>query len=121
MNLGDIRKFTAQLAPRILIHGAEGVGKTTIASKFPAPIYLQTEDGCPSGLEINSFGPINKFEDLRSAIGVLASELGRSASLPTAMRRAAVAASLACTIVGAMPSFPARAQIDAALLGSAGG
>src|SRR5215470_15035337 len=54
MNLADIRKFTAQLAPRILIHGAEGVGKTTIASKFPAPIFLQTEDGCPSDLEIDS-------------------------------------------------------------------
>ena len=35
MNLADIRKFTAQLPPRFLIHGAEGVGKTTIASKFP--------------------------------------------------------------------------------------
>jgi ribokinase len=54
-------------------------------------------------------------------VGVLASELGKGASIPTAMRRAAVAASLACTIVGAMPSFPARAQIDAALLRSAGG
>ena len=74
MNLADIRKFTAQLAPRILIHGAEGVGKTTIASKFPAPIFLQTEDGCPSGLEINSFGLIDNFGDLRSAIGALASE-----------------------------------------------
>ena len=74
MNLADIRKFTAQLAPRILIDGAEGVGKTTIASKFPAPIFLQTEDGCPSGLEINGFGQIDNFADLRSAIGALASE-----------------------------------------------
>ena len=61
MNLSDIRKFTAQLAPRILIHGAEGVGKTTIASKFPAPIFLQAEDGCPRGLEINSFGVLHDF------------------------------------------------------------
>src|SRR6476620_5445802 len=74
MNLADIRKFTAQLAPRILIHGAEGVGKTTIASKFPAPIFLQTEDGCPSGVEMNSFGLIDKFENVRAAVGVLASE-----------------------------------------------
>ena len=74
MNLADIRKFTAQLAPRILIHGPEGVGKTTIASKFPSPIFLQTEDGCPSGMEINSFGLIDNFADLRSAIGALASE-----------------------------------------------
>ena len=62
MNLADIRKCTAQLPPRFLIHGAEGVGKTTIASKFPVPIFLQTEDGCPSGLEINSFGLIDNFD-----------------------------------------------------------
>ena len=74
MNLADIRKFTAQLPARILIHGAEGVGKTTIASKFPAPIFLQTEDGCPGGLEIDSFGLIDNFADLRFAIAVLASE-----------------------------------------------
>jgi hypothetical protein len=74
MNLADIRKLTAQLAPRILIHGQEGVGKTTIASKFPSPIFLQTEDGCPSGLEITSFGLIDNFAELRSAIGTLASE-----------------------------------------------
>ena len=74
MNLADIRKVTAQLTPRILIHGAEGVGKTTIASKFPEPIFLPTEDGCPSGLEINSFGPIENYTDFRSAIAALASE-----------------------------------------------
>jgi AAA domain len=74
MNLNDVRKLTAQLAPRILIHGQEGVGKTTIASKFPSPIFLQTEDGCPSGLEITSFGLIDNFAELRSAIGTLASE-----------------------------------------------
>ena len=74
MDLADIRKFTAQLPQRFLIYGAEGVGKTTLASKFPAPIFLQTEDGCPSGLEIDSFGPINNFEDLRFGVGALASE-----------------------------------------------
>jgi AAA domain len=74
MNLNDVRKLTAQLAPRILIHGQEGVGKTTIASKFPSPIFLQTEDGCPGGLEIDSFGLIESFTDLRSAIAALASE-----------------------------------------------
>jgi AAA domain len=74
MNLADIRKSTAQLPPRIVIHGEEGVGKTTFASTFPAPIFLQTEDGCPSGLEIDSFGLIDNFTDLRSTIGALASE-----------------------------------------------
>ena len=41
-------------------------------------------------------------------VGVLAAALSRGATLPEAMRRAAVAGSLACTIVGAMPSFPTR-------------
>jgi ribokinase len=49
-------------------------------------------------------------------VGVLASALARGASLHTAMQRAVIAGSLACTVVGAMPSFPGRAQIDAALL-----
>ena len=70
----SIHTVTAILAPRILIHGPEGIGKTTLASKFPSPIFLQTEDGCPGGLEINSFGPIESFADLRSAISALASE-----------------------------------------------
>jgi ribokinase len=48
-------------------------------------------------------------------VGALASALSRSDDMHAAMRRAAVAGSLACTIVGAMPSFPTREQIDAAL------
>jgi sugar/nucleoside kinase (ribokinase family) len=47
---------------------------------------------------------------------VLASALARGASLHVAMQRAAIAGSLACTVVGALLSFPSRAQIDAALL-----
>jgi ribokinase len=47
--------------------------------------------------------------------GVLAAYLDQGADLKTAMARAAVAGSLACTKVGAQPSFPSRAQIEAAV------
>lgn len=47
--------------------------------------------------------------------GVLAAALDRGQALPDAMARAAVAASIACTVVGAEPSFPRRQAIDAAL------
>ncbi|MCC7425915.1 MAG: ribokinase [Alphaproteobacteria bacterium] len=47
--------------------------------------------------------------------GVLAATLDRGASLADAMRRASVAAALACTKRGAQSSLPARAEIDAAL------
>jgi ribokinase len=53
-------------------------------------------------------------------VGVLASTLTRGATLAEAMRRAAVAGSLACTVVGAAPSFPTRDMIDAALAGRNG-
>jgi ribokinase len=46
--------------------------------------------------------------------GVLAAFLDQGADLETAMRHAAVAGSLACTKEGAQPSFPTRAEIEAA-------
>jgi ribokinase len=51
-------------------------------------------------------------------VGVLAASLTRGLPLPDALRRAAVAGSLACTVVGAMPSFPSRERIDAAVAAS---
>jgi ribokinase len=48
--------------------------------------------------------------------GALAAWLDEGASLRTAMARAAVAGSLACTKDGAQPSFPTRAEIQAAAL-----
>ena len=51
-------------------------------------------------------------------VGVLASSLTQGAAIPEALRRAAAAGSLACTVVGATPSFPTRDKIDAALAGT---
>jgi hypothetical protein len=65
---------TANLAPRLLIHGQEGVGKTTLAAQFPAPVFIQTEDGCPSGLSIATFGLLTNFSDVRAALTTLATE-----------------------------------------------
>ena len=45
-------------------------------------------------------------------VGVLAAAMDRGLEMQPAMRRACVAASLACTLVGAAPSFPAAAAID---------
>ncbi len=47
--------------------------------------------------------------------GVMAAFLDEGADLKTAMAYAAVAGSLACTKAGAQPSFPMRAEIEAAL------
>jgi hypothetical protein len=69
-----IFRTTASLSPRLLIHGCEGVGKTTLASRFPAPVFLQTEDGIPSGIEVDTFGLLSGYSDVRAALTALASE-----------------------------------------------
>lgn len=48
-------------------------------------------------------------------VGVLAAALDAGLALPQALRRASVAAGLACRAPGAQPSMPSRAEIDAAL------
>lgn len=40
-----INKGKKQRARRVLIYGENGVGKSTIASRFPDPIFLNMEDG----------------------------------------------------------------------------
>jgi hypothetical protein len=57
-----IIRATATLPPRILIYGSEGTGKTTLGSKFPAPVFVQTEDGCPANLTINTFGLLDTLQ-----------------------------------------------------------
>lgn len=50
--------------------------------------------------------------------GVLAAALDRGEGLAAALRRANVAAALACTRIGAQAALPSQAEIDAALPGS---
>lgn len=40
ITMGKIAK-----APKIVIHGPPGVGKSTLASQFPDPLFIDTEDG----------------------------------------------------------------------------
>ena len=44
ISLTDIKRNTTG-APRIVLYGVAGIGKTTLAACAPKPIFLQTEDG----------------------------------------------------------------------------
>ena len=72
--LADVRPTTATLPPRLLIHGKEGTGKTTLGARFPRPVFLQLEDGCPSNIEIESFGLLEDLAGVRDAIAALGNE-----------------------------------------------
>jgi hypothetical protein len=74
ITLDSVRKVRADQPPRIIIYGPEKIGKTTLAQEFPAPVFLQTEQGEGADMEIDSFGHLTTFGQVLDAIGVLASE-----------------------------------------------
>lgn len=64
--MSKLKKLKADKPPRILIYGAPKIGKTTLASEFPNPVFIQIEDGentnsSPEGWnrdDIRNFGDI---------------------------------------------------------------
>lgn len=69
----NVRKVRATEPPRVTLYGPQGCGKTTLASEFPNPIYLQCEEGTPGDIELNSFGQLNSFDDMLQCFVWLAS------------------------------------------------
>lgn len=74
ISLADIHEAVAARPPRLLIHGPEGVGKTSLAAKFPKPVFLQTEDGAPAGLRVSTFGLLSSYAEVREALAALGDE-----------------------------------------------
>lgn len=72
-NLSSIQKSTGLKAPRVLIYGSHGLGKTTFGAGAPKPIFILTEDGLGS-LEAEHFPLATTFADVLDAIGTLLTE-----------------------------------------------
>lgn len=71
ISLDSIKK-PAKLAPRIVIHGGPGIGKSTLASQAPSPIFIDLEGGLGE-LPTNAFQPTS-FDEVLESIGVLFTE-----------------------------------------------
>jgi hypothetical protein len=74
ISLATIHQAAATLPARISIHGTEGVGKTSLAARFPRPVFIQTEDGTPGGVTLATFGLLSNFSQFREALAALANE-----------------------------------------------
>jgi AAA domain len=59
-----ISTASSNTAPIILVYGAEGRGKTTLASKAPKPLALLLERGLPKGITVDAVEDINSFESI---------------------------------------------------------
>lgn len=75
LSLSNLVRKKSDKPPKIAFYGPGGVGKTTLASEFPDPIFIQTEAG-EGALEITSFKdePLASFAEVNEALVALASE-----------------------------------------------
>lgn len=75
ISLGSLKstKKQAQERPPILtIYGVDGVGKTTLASEFPNPVYISTAgERAPSDIDLPTPGVVTTIDDLWDIVGEL--------------------------------------------------
>lgn len=69
----SLRVGPQRVPPRICIYGGHGIGKSTLASEFPAPIFISTEDGLDS-LDVTSFPRATHVNDVVGSIKTLIKE-----------------------------------------------
>lgn len=81
INIKNLRRIKNDqtLPPRIIIYGPPKIGKTTLASEFPNPVFLQVEDGKPADREIDAFteddgGPLLTYDKVMGSISSLYTE-----------------------------------------------
>ena len=68
----NIQKGPKLKPSRIAMYAVEGIGKTTLASTFPSPLFLDTEEGSDY-VDADSY-PTKSIEDLDAAISYLTTE-----------------------------------------------
>jgi len=73
VDLNSIATGAANMPPRIVLQGVQGVGKTTLAASAPHPIFIQTEDGL-GVIDVPRFPLANNYEDVNDALTSLASQ-----------------------------------------------
>lgn len=68
-----INKGKQNRALKVVIYAGEGVGKTTLASKFPEPLFIDTEDGT-FNLDVARVDKPNTWAELLSIIKLVKEE-----------------------------------------------
>ncbi|VTT98774.1 Putative uncharacterized protein OS=Magnetospirillum magneticum (strain AMB-1 / ATCC 700264) GN=amb0352 PE=4 SV=1: AAA_24 [Gemmataceae bacterium] len=81
-SLADVRTASSGQPNRVILHGVEGVGKTSFASRAPRPVFLMTSGETGLDTLINAgqvpetahFPELRTWKDLRAALAALQDE-----------------------------------------------
>lgn len=74
LSLSTLKSSKTNNPPVVLLYGVGKVGKTSLASEFPDPIYLPTDgERTPDELELATPGPVESFDDVLDIFGELLS------------------------------------------------
>lgn len=68
-----LNKGKETLPQRVVLYGPEGVGKSTLAAAFPAPVFLDTEGGT-SHMDVTRFDKPASWQSVTEAVKQLQSE-----------------------------------------------
>ncbi len=71
--LESIVKGKEAKAPRIMLYGGEGIGKSTFGASAPNSIFIQTEDGLGE-IDCQRFPLAKSLQDVHAALSALAEE-----------------------------------------------
>jgi hypothetical protein len=63
-----VARATSNRAPIILIYGAEGRGKSTLACKFLKPVAMLLEHGLPRGVSVDAVEDLRSFDAVMAAL-----------------------------------------------------
>jgi hypothetical protein len=66
-----VQRGRTHMPPRIMVYGSEGCGKSTLASRAPAPIFIQTEDGL-NEIDCAKFPLAKSLDEVLNALTELA-------------------------------------------------
>ena len=74
ISLSSISRNRAQKAPRIVLYGVQGVGKTSFGCGAPAPIVQPIEDGLSHLPDIPAFPLVKSYDEAIEGLGALYAE-----------------------------------------------
>ena len=72
-DLSSISKTTMPQAIQFVVYGNAGVGKTTLASQAPKPIFIQTEDGA-GNLQVDAFPLAESYDNVLGMLDALGAQ-----------------------------------------------